>query len=173
MKRMWAPSHWCLDKLSGVYATRASTGPHKLRECLPVSVLLRNRLKYALSGQEALKICRDKSGNIKVDNKIRRDPRYPLGCMDVVSIPKTGENFRILYDIKGRFQPVRIDAKEAGFKLCKVNRKVLGKNKIPYIVTHDGRTIRYPHPDIKKNDTVKVSVRLYFFLDLYLILSLP
>jgi len=63
-----------------------------------------------------------------------------------------------LYDIKGRFQPVSIDSKEANFKLCKVNRKVLGKNKIPYIVTHDGRTIRYPHPDIKKNDTVKLNL---------------
>jgi len=155
---MFAPSKWCLDKLSGVYATRPSTGPHKLRECLPMSVLLRNRLKYALSGQEVTKICKDKSGNIKVDNKVRRDPRYPVGMMDVVSLPKTGENFRLLYDIKGRFQPVRVEAKEAGFKLCKVVKKVLGKNKIPYIVTHDGRTIRYPHPDIKKNDSVKLNL---------------
>jgi len=155
---MWAPSHWCLDKLKGVNATRPSTGPHKLRECIPVTVLLRNRLKYALSGQESIKICRDKYGNVKVDNKVRRDPRFPLGCMDVVSLPKTGENFRILYDVKGRFQPVRIDAKEAGFKLCRVQRKVLGKNKIPYIVTHDGRTIRYPHPDIKKFDTIKLNL---------------
>lgn len=160
MKRMWAPKHWCLDKLRGVFATRPSTGPHKLRECIPMTVLLRNRLSYALNGQEAIKICKDKSGNCKVDGKVRRDHRFPLGCMDVVQLPKTGENFRILYDIKGRFQPVRIDAKEASFKLCKVKRKVLGKNKIPYIVTHDGRTIRYPHPDIKKNDSIKVSVFL-------------
>jgi small subunit ribosomal protein S4e len=141
-----------------VYATRPSTGPHKLRECIPLTVLLRNRLRYALSGQEAIKICKDKSGNVKVDGKVRRDHRFPLGCMDVVSLPKTGENFRILYDIKGRFQPVRIDAKEAGFKLCKIKRKVQGKNKIPYIVTHDGRTIRYPHPDIKKNDSIKLNL---------------
>jgi len=146
-----------LDKLSGVYSTRPSTGPHKMRECIPLSVLLRNRLKYALSGQECLKICRDKDANIKIDNRIRRDHRFPLGFQDVVSIKKTGENFRILYDIKGRFQPHRIDTKEAGFKLCKIKRKVLGKNKIPYVVTHDGRTIRFPHPDIKKNDSVKVS----------------
>lgn len=155
---MWAPSKWCLDKLKGVYATRPSTGPHKLRECIPMTVLLRNRLKYALSGQEAIKICRNKQANLKVDGKVRRDPRFPLGTMDVVSIAKTNEHFRILYDIKGRFQPVRIDAKEAAFKLCKIKRKVIGKNKIPYIVTHDGRTIRYPHPDIKKNDSVKLNL---------------
>lgn len=158
MKRMYAPSHWSLDKLSGTYATRPSTGPHKLRECIPLSILLRNRLKYALSGQEVLKIVKDKDANIKVDNKIRRDPKFPLGFQDVVSIPKTGENFRILYDVKGRFQPHRIEAKEAEFKLCKIKRKVLGKNKIPYVVTHDGRTIRFPHPDIKKNDTVKFNL---------------
>ena len=96
----------------------------------------------------------------KIDNRIRRDPRFPLGFQDVVPIPKTGENFRILYDIKGRFQPIRIEGKDAGFKLCKVKRKCLGKNKIPYIVTHDGRTIRFPNPEIKKNDTVQVSLNL-------------
>ena len=160
---MYAPSHWCLDKLRGVYATRPSAGPHKLRECIPLTTLLQNRLKYALSGQDAVKICRNKDGNIKIDNKIRRDPRFPLGFMDVVTIPKTGENFRILYDIKGRFQPNRIDAKEAGYKLCKVKRKCLGKNKVPYIVTHDGRTIRYPNPEIKKNDTIQVSLSVRSF----------
>jgi len=104
-----------------------------------------------------MKICRDKDIQIKVDNRPRRDPRFPLGLMDVVNVVRTGENFRILYDVKGRFMPVRIESKEASFKLCKVKSKTLGKNKIPYIVTHDGRTIRFPHPEIKKNDTVKVS----------------
>lgn len=154
---MFAPSAWCLDKLKGVYATRPSTGPHKLRECLPLCILLQNRLKYALSNQECIKICKDKSANIKIDNKNRRDHRFPTGFMDVISIDKTGENFRMLYDVKGRFQPHAIDAKEAGFKLCKVVQKKIGKNKVPYVVTHDGRTIRFPHPDIKINDCIKVS----------------
>jgi small subunit ribosomal protein S4e len=161
LKRMFAPSHWCLDKLSGVYATRPSQGPHKLRECIPMSVLLRSRLKYALSNQESMKICKARDANIKVDGKVKRDHRYPLGFQDVLSIAKTGEHFRMLYDIKGRFQPHAIDEKESKFKLCKVIRKVLGKNKVPYVVTHDGRTIRFPHPDIKKNDTVKLNLETH------------
>jgi small subunit ribosomal protein S4e len=79
--------------------------------------------------------------------------------MDVVTIEKTNENFRILYDIKGRFIPHKIDAQEASFKLLKVVKKQIGKNKIPYIVTHDGRTIRYPHPDIQLNDTLKFDLK--------------
>jgi len=158
MKRMYAPHNWFLDKCRGVYATRPSTGPHKLRDCLPLTTLLRQRLKYAVNGMESMKICRDKSNNIKVDNRVRRDHRFPLGLMDVVTITKTGQSFRILYDVKGRFQPVKIDQKEASLKLCKVMKKSLGKNKVPYIVTHDGRTIRYPHPDIKQNDSVKLNL---------------
>jgi len=147
-----------LNKLGGIYATRPSAGPHKRRESIPLNVLLKNRLKYALSRQEAVKIVKDKEGLIKVDNKIRRDPRFPLGIMDVVGIEKTGEHFRILYDTKGRFQAHKVDAKEAAFKLCSVKRKAMGINKVPYIVTHDGRTIRYPHPDIKTQDTIKLNL---------------
>ena len=120
-----------------------------------MSILLRNRLKYALTGQEVLKIVKQKESAVKVDQKQRRDPKFPIGFQDVVSIDKSGENFRMLYDVKGRFQAVPINAAEAQWKLCKVVRKVLGKNKVPYVVTHDGRTIRYPHPDINKNDTLK------------------
>lgn len=157
-----------LDKLSGKYASRPSPGPHKLKESIPLSILLRNRLKYALSGKDVFSIVRDKEGMIKIDGKIRRDPRFPLGIMDVLTIDKTGEHFRILYDTKGRYQAHKIDAKEAAFKLCKVKRKAMGANKIPYIVTHDGRTIRYPHPDIKKNDTIKVEISFskYFIFNI-------
>lgn len=68
-----------LDKLGGVYAPRPSTGPHKLRECLPLVIFLRNRLKYALTGNEVLKIVKQRL--IKVDGKVRTDPTYPAGFM--------------------------------------------------------------------------------------------
>jgi small subunit ribosomal protein S4e len=158
MKRVATPKNWYLGKLKGVYATRPSAGPHKLRECLPLNVLLHQRLQYALNRNEVRKIVRDRAGLIKVDGKIRRDPRYPLGQNDVVTIEKTNEHFRILVDVKGRFQPHRIDAKEATFKLCKVTQKKIGKSKVPHIVTHDGRTIRFPHPDICLGDSIKLNL---------------
>jgi small subunit ribosomal protein S4e len=163
MKRVNAPKTWYLGKLRGVYATKPSAGPHKTRECIPLTVLLQQRLKYALNRDEARKIVKAGSkakgvGNIVVDGKVRRDPRFPLGSMDVISIAKTNEHFRMLLDVRGRYQPHRIDAKEASFKLCKVTQKLISKNKVPHIVTHDGRTIRFPHPDICKNDTIKINL---------------
>lgn len=86
---------------------------------------------------------------VKVDGKVRTDATYPAGFMDVIEIEKTNENFRLVYDAKGRFVPHRISKEEAAYKLCKVKRQQFGKGNVPYIATHDGRTIRYPDPDIK------------------------
>lgn len=72
-----------------------------------------------------------------------------------MSIEKSGEHFRILYDVKGRFVVHRIQPEEASYKLCKVRKLAVGAKGVPFVVTHDGRTIRYPDPSIKVNDTVK------------------
>lgn len=91
---------------------------------------------------------------VKVDGKVRTDATYPAGLMDVVSIEKTGENFRLVYDTKGRFVCHRVGNEEAAYKLLRVKRLQVGAGGVPYIATHDGRTLRYPDPDIKVNDTV-------------------
>eukprot|EP01135_Chromosphaera_perkinsii_P009917 Nk52_evm10s1967 gene=Nk52_evmTU10s1967 len=156
LKRLNAPKHWMLDKLTGTFAPKPSSGPHSQRECLPLIIFLRNRLKYALTGQEVKMICKQRL--VKVDGKIRADTNYPLGFQDVVTLEKTGEQFRLMYDVKGRFTVHRITAEEAGFKLLKVKNKGLTAKGIPFIVTHDGRTVRYPDPIVKVNDTVKFDV---------------
>ncbi|KAF7287036.1 hypothetical protein GWI33_002421 [Rhynchophorus ferrugineus] len=148
LKRLNAPKAWMLDKLGGVFAPRPSTGPHKLRESLPLVIFLRNRLKL-----------------IKVDGKVRTDPNYPSGFMDVVTIEKTGEFFRLIYDVKGRFTIHRITAEEAKYKLCKVRKVQTGPKGIPFLVTHDGRTIRYPDPMIKVNDTIQLEISTSKILD--------
>jgi len=156
LKRLNAPKHWMLDKLGGIWAPRPSTGPHKLRECLPLIILLRNRLKYALTGKEVKYILMQRL--VKVDGKARTDVKYPAGFMDVVGMDKTNEYFRLLYDVRGRFTLHRISVEESKYKLCRVKQLAMGTGQVPYVVTHDGRTIRYPDPSIKVNDSVKYDV---------------
>jgi len=156
LKRLYAPKHWMLDKLSGVFAPKPSAGPHKLRESLPTIVFLRNRLKYALTYTEAKKICAQRL--IKIDGKVRTDMTFPAGFMDVITIEKTNEFFRLIYDIKGRFAVHRITKEEAQYKLCKVKKTLVGPKGVPMLVTHDGRTIRYPDPHVKVNDTIRLNI---------------
>jgi len=167
LKRIDAPRGWMLSKLGGTWAPRPSTGPHKLRECLPLSLAIRNRLKYALTRREITMIVMRRL--VEIDGKIRTDINYPCGFQDVLRIDKTDEQFRLVYDVKGRYVLHRIGKEEAGFKLLRVQKHSkakkasIGRNPlaqgqaaaIPYLVTHDGRTIKYPSPDIKRDDTVK------------------
>jgi small subunit ribosomal protein S4e len=128
-------------------------------------------LKYALNGREVTSIVKQRL--IKVDGKVRTDTTFPTGFMgkdpsflfthsiscshwlDTISIEKSGEHFRLLYDVKGRFTIHRITPEEASYKLLKVRKVALGAKGVPHVVTHDGRTIRYPDPAIKVNDTLK------------------
>lgn len=158
-KRISAPRHWCLSKVGGIWATKPSQGPHKLRESLPLLVLLRNKLKLALTGREAKMIVKEKTGNIAVDGKVRKDPKYPVGFMDVITLLKANTSYRLLYDVKGRFKLLKISKDESQFKLCKVLNRKMGDKGIPQIITNDGRTLRFPNPDIKENDTIKLNLR--------------
>lgn len=156
LKRLYAPKQWMLDKLSGVFAPKPNAGPHKSRESLPTVIFLRNRLKYALTYTEAKKICKQRL--IKIDGKVRTDFLYPAGFMDVITIEKTGEQFRLIYDVKGRFAVHRITPEEAKYKLCKVKKLLVAPKGVPMLVTHDGRTIRYPDPHVKVNDTIRINL---------------
>eukprot|EP00300_Choanocystis_sp_HF-7_P028882 c34961_g1_i1.p1 GENE.c34961_g1_i1~~c34961_g1_i1.p1 ORF type:complete len:272 (+),score=13.08 c34961_g1_i1:42-857(+) len=156
LKRLDAPHNWMLNKMAGKWAPKPSSGPHKLRECLPLTILLRNKLHYAISRKDVTAIVMGRQ--IKVDGKVRTDAAFPAGFMDVISIEKTNEYMRLLYDVKGRWISHRITKEESAYKLCKVKRVEVGKMGIPYLVTHDARTIRYPDPAIKVNDSVQIDL---------------
>jgi ribosomal protein S4E len=108
-------------------------------------------------------ICMEKL--VKVDGKTRTDPNFPAGFMDVVELPKSNDQFRLVYDTKGRFVLHPISDEEKKFKLCKVVKKELTLKKIPYLVTHDGRTIRYPDPLINVDDVVRVDITTNKIID--------
>jgi len=133
-------------------------------------LVLRNRLRYALTRRETLMIVMRRS--VQVDQRVRTDINYPAGFQDVITIPKTDEQFRLLYDTKGRFVLHRITKEEASYKLLRVqkvstaSKASIGRNPfhfgqaavIPYLVTHDGRTVRFADPLVKANDTIKFDI---------------
>lgn len=152
LKRLRAPKKWKLNKLGGIWAPNPKSGPHKKFDSFPLILILRNRLKYALNNQEVIQILQQRT--VMVDKKIKTEKNYPTGFMDIISIDKTKEDFRLLVDTLGRFILHKIEPKESVLKLCKVVEGKKGQRGIPYIITHDGRTIRFPDPFIKKNDTI-------------------
>ena len=157
LKRINAPHNWMLDKMGGVFAPRPREGPHKLRESIPLALILRNKLHYANNYRELKAVLHQRL--VKIDSKVREDLKFPVGFMDVVEIEPTNDRFRVLYDSNGRFVLHRIAKEESEYKLCKVQKKVLRTKGVPVIDTHDGRRIRYADPEIKVQDTVKIHLK--------------
>ncbi|KAK2094552.1 40S ribosomal protein S4, Y isoform 2 [Saguinus oedipus] len=103
---------------------------------LPLIVFLRNRLKYALTGDEAKKICMQQL--ITIDDKVSTDITYAVGSLDD-SINKTRENFLLICCLAVH----SITLEEA--KLFRVRKNVSTK-EIPDLAAHDTGTTRCPDP---------------------------
>merc|ERR1712146_357547 len=105
--------------------------------------------------RESLMILRQKMVN--VDARPRVDAKYPVGFQDVITVPKTGDRFRMMYDVKGRFTLVKIGEQESNIKLCKVMNVHTTTGRIPVVTAHDGRRFRYANPKIAIGDTLVVA----------------
>jgi small subunit ribosomal protein S4e len=117
-------------------------------------------LGYAESMREVKAIL--SQGQVKIDGVIRKDPRFPVGLMDVLEIATSNERFRLLPKTRGGFRLVNIDEKEANFKLCRIESKNMVKGGKVQLGLHDGRSLLLPEgekaTDYNTLGTLKVSV---------------
>lgn len=97
-------------------------------------------------------------GEVEVDGKVRKNPKYPLGLMDVFRIPRIGKSWRILYDQKGYLSFHEIDEEESKYKLAKIVGKQPFKGGKFQLSFHDGKTIVGDFGDVQVDDTIKVSL---------------
>ncbi|HNT60881.1 MAG TPA: S4 domain-containing protein [Candidatus Bilamarchaeaceae archaeon] len=139
MKRIAAPKAVPIhDKKAHTWMARAKPGPHSTKMAIPLSVLIRDVLGLADTLFEVKKILNAR--RVLVDGKARTEPSYPVGLMDVVSIPDAKLHYQITVS-RGKLQPRKIDEKEAGHKFLKVvgKRTVAGGRQS--IRFHDGRSL--------------------------------
>jgi small subunit ribosomal protein S4e len=135
LKRKPAPRFWPIHRKEFQWIVRPSPGPHSLEKCLPLSVVLRDILGVAETRKEAKKII--SQGKVYVDGKVRRKDDFPVGLMDVISMPDLKKFYRILPSHKGLFLN-SINKEEASFKLFRVEGRTVVKNGASQIALHDG-----------------------------------
>ncbi|HDI52911.1 MAG TPA: 30S ribosomal protein S4e [Candidatus Bathyarchaeota archaeon] len=165
MKREKTPPFWPIHRKEHVWAVRPSPGPHPIEASIPLLVILRDMLGYAKTRKEAKRLI--KEGKILVDGRPRRDERFPVGLMDVVEIPDTGEAYRML-PAKGRRLTLHpIDGEERGFKLCRIIGKTTLKGGRTQLNLHDGRNIHLPDggDQYRVNDVLKLAIPHQEILD--------
>jgi len=157
MKRQQAPTFWTIKRKANVWSINTSPGPHNFGTSIPVTILLRDMLNYATTRREATMIA--KQGKIKIDGKPRLDEKFPVGLMDVITLPDAGESYRILPAKGGRLALHKIKGDEIGFKLCRIIGKTTLRNNVTQLRLHDGRTLNVSmESPYKVNDVLKIKV---------------
>lgn len=135
LKRKPAPKLWPIHRKEKVWTVMPKPGPHALSRSLPLALVVRDILGFAKTAKEAKNII--SQGKITVDGKVRRDERFLVGLMDVISIVDAKKSYRVFPSKKGLFlRPISAD--NASFKLFRIEDKTLVKGGKVHLDLHDG-----------------------------------
>jgi small subunit ribosomal protein S4e len=160
LKRKPAPKFWPIRRKQFTWVLKPSSGPHSLNKCVPLGLVLREFLGFVKIRREAKTIV--SQGKIYINSKVIREDNFPVGLMDIISIPDVNKYFRVLPSRKG-LVPYPINEEESTFKLFRIENKVLVKNGNIQLNLHDGGNllIRVDNSGSSQNlyntyDTVKL-----------------
>jgi len=156
IKRIAAQKTWNIMKKSSKYITRPNPGAHKFEDGMPLSVIFKDVLNRAKTTKEAKKILQN--NEILVNQKKRKEPKFIIGLMDVLSIPKTSENFRLVIDTKGRLSLIKINEKEANIKLGKITKKTKIKGGRTQLNLSDSRNMIVDKDEYKIGDSLLIEL---------------
>jgi len=165
LKALAAPEFWPILRKEYKWVVKPSPGPHPIERCIPLLILVRDVFKYAKTGREARRLIGE--GHFKIDGRIVRDYKFPVGLMDVVEIIDTGEAYRVLPTPTRVLWPHKIPVEEASIKPCQIRGKTTVKGGHIQLNLHDGRNIlvrvadpRNPVEDVyETNGTVIISLK--------------
>lgn len=142
-------------KKQNVWLIHSDPGPHPEKFSMPLTVFIRDIVGIATSQREVRAILNARS--VKVDGKVRTEPKFPIGLMDVVQFDVAEKYYRINVDHKGRLAVQEIPKAEIGKKLAKIVKKHTVKKGKVNITFHDGRNMISDNK-VKIGDSVVLSL---------------
>ena len=163
LKRYKAPKSWPIHPKEDTWTVKPSAGSHSINDSIPLTLVIRDVLKLADNAREAKRIIN--SGNVLVDGRVVKDYKFPVGFMDIVDIPKTGESYRVLLDRKGRLQLDLIEDSSA--KLSKIVNKSTIKGGKTQLNLHDGKNVIIDEDAYSVGDVICLKVPEQEIVEVY------
>ncbi len=165
LKRLASPRVWSIPKKSHVWTVKQSPGPHPIERSIPLLIIVRDMLEYCDTAREGRRIIGDR--NILIDGRIATNYKMPVGFMDVISIPKTKENYRALLNTRGKIKPIRISKDRAQWKLVRIENITTISGGKTQLNLHDGKNILIDKKKYKTQTVLKIELPSQKILDSY------
>lgn len=165
LKRLTIPRSWKLPKKTFKWAPKTSPGPHGKEGSVPMLVAIRDMLKLCDTASEARKIMAARE--VLVDGKVITNPKFPLGFMDILSIPKINSFYRVLFDKRGKLVLTPIPKENSIWKMVKIRSKTSVKGGKIQLNLHDGRNILLEENRFKTKDVLKIEIPTQKMLGAY------
>ena len=150
MKRKPAPRFWPIHRKELPWIVKPSSGAHSQDKCLTLTLVLRDILGVAQTRKESKLILAQ--GKVQVNGVVREKDDFPVGLMDVLSMPDAGKYYRVIPSNKGLILSP-ISKEEANFTLMRVEDKSTVKNGVQ-IALHDGSNMLIKVADPKNPQEV-------------------
>lgn len=165
MKRLTAPRSWAVPRKKHVWIAKPNPGPHPVEMSMPILLVIRDMLHLCDTAAEAQRILSDRQ--VLVDGRIVTDRRFPVGLMDVVSIPKINMHMRMLVDRNGRLRLVPVPEGKQNTKICRINSKTTVTGGKTQLNLHDGRCILVDKGSYQSGDSIKIELPSQKILETY------
>ncbi len=138
LKRLASPATWLVSRKERKFIARPR-GSFSMDMGMSLITVLKEVLKVVSTRKEGKRVLNSKE--IIVNGIRRKDEKFMVGLMDVLSIKETGQSYRMLLDNNGKLRMVPIESKEASVKLCKIIGKRAVKKGKMQLSLHDGRSL--------------------------------
>ena len=154
LKRLAAPRTWNIQRKGIPFITKSLAGTHSLDNGMPISVLIKETLKYASTTKEVKKILN--TNEIKIDGKRRKNFRFSVGLFDTIEFTNINEHYRVILNKKGTLALIKINKNESSIKPCKIIGITMLRGRMQ-LNLYDGRNILIDKGPYKVGDTLLLS----------------
>lgn len=137
MKRVTAPASWMINRKETKFIALPK-GSFRMEFGMPLIVVLKDVLHLVETAREGKRVLNSKE--ILVNGKRRKDEKFMVGLMDVLTIKDIGKSFRMLLDGNGVLRLVPVTGSEASLRPCKITGKRIIRGGKVQLSLHDGRT---------------------------------
>lgn len=138
LKRIAAPSTWMVNRKESTFIARPK-GSFSMAMGMPLITVLKDVLKLVSTGKEGKRVLN--SREITVNGVRRKEEKFMVGLMDVLSIKDIGKSYRVLLDKNSVLRLVPVSETEALVKLGRITGKRSARKGRIQLSLHDGHSL--------------------------------